>query len=76
MATLKERFIAALLKRGETEIKRTSIYVVFTCSKIPTATDGLRYYIGRSGALRIGHTRTSSFVVGLRHRNELLELVP
>lgn len=46
--TLKEKFIAALTKRGETKVKETFRYVVFTRK------EGGNYYIGRNGALRRG----------------------
>lgn len=54
MATMKEQFIAALLALGETEVKRTFAFVVFTRKA------GGHYYIGRSGALRVGNTIASS----------------
>lgn len=52
--TLKEQFIAALIKRGEAKVKETKKYVVFTRQ------EGGHYYIGRAGALRFGATSTGS----------------
>lgn len=61
--TLRETFIAALQKRGETIVKETFRYVVYT--RHITLITGERqrhghYYIGRSGSLRVGHTVASS----------------
>lgn len=60
--TLRETFIAALQKRGETIVKETFRYVVYTRHIMR---DGVReryghYYIGRSGSLRVGNTVVSS----------------
>ena len=46
--TLKEQFIAALIKRGEAKVKETFKDVVFSRQ------EGGHYYIGRAGALRQG----------------------
>ena len=52
--TLKEQFIAALVKRGEIKVKETFKYVVFSRQ------EGGQYYIGRSGALRFGSNIANS----------------
>lgn len=54
MKTLQERFLAALLKRGEAEVKRTSKYIVVTRT-IEGISKGY-YYLGKSGALRGGQS--------------------
>lgn len=54
MKTLKEQFIAALLKRGELKVKDNFKHVVFTRK------EGGYYYIGRAGALRFGNNVASS----------------
>lgn len=64
--TLQERYIAALIKRGEREVKRTSRYVVFT--------SGMHqfFYIGKSGSLRVGATIANSFPVSDKYKTKLL----
>ncbi len=52
--TLKEQFITALVKRGETKVKETFKYVVFSRK------EGGNYYIGRAGALRFGNNVAGS----------------
>lgn len=50
MKTLKDRFVAALEARGEKKVKETFKYAVYS-----RAAGGF-YYVGRSGALRVGNT--------------------
>lgn len=64
--TLREQFIIALLARGETEVKRLTSRIVFTCK------EGGFYYLGRSGSLRYGNTVAGSVPVSLAFKNELL----
>lgn len=52
--TLRERFVAALLKRGEKAVKETTKTIVFSRK------EGGFYYIGKSGSLRYGPTKTAS----------------
>lgn len=52
--TIRETFIAGLTARGERFVKHLHKYEVYTC-----ATGGY-FYVGRSGALRMGDTITSS----------------
>ena len=54
MATLKEKFSAALVTRGERLVKQTFRYDVYTRSA------GGFYYVGRSGSLRFGRTVAGS----------------
>lgn len=64
--TLKEQFIAALIKRGETKVKETFKYVVFSRQ------EGGHYYIGRAGALRFGATAAGSIPCGDKFKALLL----
>lgn len=68
MKTLREKFIAALIKRGEKEVKRTSKYIVFTRQA------GGHFYIGKSGSLRFGSNIASSIPVGQSFKDILLKL--
>ena len=58
---MSHKFIVALLNRGETFVKYTGKYRVYTCSKAK-GKDGRPafYYIGRSGAIRAGVTSANS----------------
>lgn len=53
--TMQERFAAALEGRGERIVKRTFRYIVYSRNH-----GGGFYYLGRSGALRIGRTIADS----------------
>lgn len=66
--TLREKFIAALIARGETEVKHTFKYVVFTRNLAPDTF----YYVGRNGALRAGRTIASSFPMSDAFKQKLL----
>lgn len=71
--TLQERYIAALLKAGEKEVKRTSRYVVFTSRDIRGETSAMYYYIGKSGALRYGHTVATSIPASNARKQLILD---
>jgi hypothetical protein len=65
-ATLQERFAAALETRGETLVKKTSKYWVYTRTRAITNASFIRtsevtyFYLGRAGALRVGRTSSES----------------
>jgi hypothetical protein len=65
--TMRERFIAALTAAGETKVKVTSKYDVFTRK------DGGFYYIGRAGALRFGKNITDSIPASDARKKQLLD---
>lgn len=65
--TLKEQFIAALEARGERKVKETHKYVVYS----RRGTAGY-YYVGKAGALRVGHTIGASIPVSDIHKQALL----
>lgn len=67
--TLREKFIQALTKAGETEVKRTHKFIVFTRQT------GGHYYIGASGSLRFGQTVTGSIPVNHTFKQLLLSSV-
>lgn len=67
MKTLREKFIQALTQLGETKVKETYKYVVYSRK------EGGNYYIGRSDSLRFGATVVSSIPVSQRHKAALLE---
>lgn len=64
--TLQSKYIRALKACNQTEVKRTSKYVVYTRA------DGGFYYIGRSGALRFGTTSAGSIPVSKKMKKLLL----
>lgn len=64
--SLQTRFMEALKARGETQVKITSKYRVFSRAK------GGFYYLGSNGALRIGPTVSLSCPSNKRFREELL----
>lgn len=68
MATLKERFIRALEARGQTFVKQTHKYTVYT--RMPP---GTFYYIGRSGSLRAGVSVQGSLPCSEAFKQKLLE---
>lgn len=65
--TLQERFIAALVKKGLKEVKRTTKYVVFDRNDKATF-----YYVGKSGALRVGRTVSTSIPASIDTKYRLL----
>lgn len=72
--TLQQRFVSALLARGETEVKRTSRYVVLT-DQLTTRSgpdNPFYFYVGRSGGLRQGRTVALSFPVSEKFKSSLL----
>jgi hypothetical protein len=52
--TLREKFIEALIARGERKTHELTSSIVFTRK------EGGYYYVGRSGSLRYGSSRTNS----------------
>jgi hypothetical protein len=64
--TMRERFIAALTSVGETRVKQTFKYDVFTRK------EGGFYYIGRAGALRFGQNITDSIPCSSARKTQLL----
>lgn len=66
--TMKELFSRALQARGERRIKQTFRYDVWS-----RRATGLHYYVGRSGALRVGATVQSSVPVKESFKAMLLE---
>ncbi len=60
--TMQEKYVSALLKRGEHEIKRTPKYIVFSRTTHLSDASGKNknYYIGKNGALRVGCTIADS----------------
>jgi hypothetical protein len=72
MPTLANRFATALTAKGCREIQsRSAKYRCFT-SPLP----GQFYWVGRSGALRIGRCRTESYPVTDRIKRLLLDMTP
>ena len=73
--TLQERFIEALLKSGEREVKRTGRYVVFSRDYFYPREECPYFYIGSSGALRSGPTVVASYPVHISFKKKLLAMV-
>jgi hypothetical protein len=67
--TMKEQFIAALVKRGETQVKETFKYVVFSRQ------EGGHYYVGRAGALRCGANIASSIPCSDKFKIHLIQSI-
>lgn len=77
MATLQERFAAALTARGEHEVpSRSSKYRTFT--RQSKGTDGLPrtlfYFLGRNGALRVGRAVSDSLPCSDKFKASLLNM--
>lgn len=67
--TLQERFIEALIKRGNTIVpSKSRKYTVVTRNHKP----GTFYFVGKSGAVRIGRASTKSVPVGPKFKAQLL----
>ena len=64
---LQDRFLLALLVNGEHEIKRLTGCIVVSRK------EGGFYYLGRSGSLRFGATRSGSIPCSKLIYNQLLE---
>lgn len=64
--TLQERFLAALIVRGEKEIKRLTGCIVVSRSH------GGFYYLGSSGSVRFGATRSGSIPCAKSFKQALL----
>jgi hypothetical protein len=69
--TLQEKYAAALIARGCTEVipSRSRKYRTFNRAK------GGFYFLGASGAIRIGHRSSHSIAVGDAFKAKLLEEV-
>lgn len=68
MTTLKQQYMAGLVAKGETRVKDTPRYTVFT------RIHGGYYYIGTSGGLRAGPTVTASRSCSLAFKQQLIKL--
>lgn len=66
MKTLQERYIEALIARGEKEVKLTAKRIVYSRAK------GGYYYLGKSGSLRVGSTSMGSIPVNSKFKAMLL----
>jgi hypothetical protein len=73
MKTLRERYTAALIARGETLVKSTHKYDVYTRQAGPGGSTYHFYYIGRAGALRVGSSIASSTPCSDRFKQSLLD---
>lgn len=72
--TMKEAFTRALEARGETLVKRTFRYDVWSRKSSGTHKGtGLHYYVGRSGSLRVGPTVQGSVPCNEAFKAILLE---
>jgi hypothetical protein len=69
--TLREQYCAALAARGETVVKRTAKFIVYTAETIRPGA-GKFIYVGASGALRIGKKVTESFALSEAFKAKLL----
>lgn len=67
-ATLREKYIAALTKMGEREVKRTFKYIVFTM----TGGRYQYYYLGKNGSIRVGNTIACSFPASAAFKDRLV----
>lgn len=66
--TLREKYIDALVKLGEQQVKVTHKYVVYSCKH------GGYYYVGKSGSLRIGQTVAGSIPASDTRKKMMLSL--
>ncbi len=64
---LQDRLLSALLKLGETEVKRLTGCIVVSRK------EGGFYYLGKAGSLRFGQTRSGSISCSKSKYNKLLE---
>ena len=64
---LQDRFLNALIKRGEIEIKRLTGCIVVSRK------EGGFYYLGSSGSLRVGMTRSDSIPCSNKYKQTFLE---
>ena len=65
--TLQDRFLLALLARGEREMERLTTGIVVSRKA------GGHYYLGHAGGLRIGKTRGGSIPASEQLKRQLLE---
>lgn len=71
---MQHKFIVALLNRGETFVKYTGKYRVYTCTQQDDNNDPpVFYYIGRSGGLRVGNNRANSRPVSNEFKQQLIQ---
>lgn len=73
-ATVHDRLVAALQRRGETVVSgsRSTRYTVLTRTRRETGERVGFYYVGKAGALRAGRTVADSHPVGADFRARLL----
>lgn len=67
MKKLQDKFLEALLNRGETTVKQLTGCVVVSRKA------GGYYYLGKAGSLRYGPTRLGSATVSKKFKRSLLE---
>ena len=65
--TLQQRYLLALLARGEEKVKDLDSGIVVTRKA------GGHYYLGHAGGLRIGKTRGGSIPASDKFKRQLLE---
>lgn len=66
MKSLQEKYAAALIKRGESEVKK------LTGCRVFTRQEGCYFYLGNHGSLRFGATRGGSVPVSPKFKEVLL----
>jgi len=73
--TIHDRLVAALQRRGETIVTdaRSRRYTVLTRHRQDTGDDTGFYYVGKAGALRVGHTVADCRPVNAAFRAQLLD---
>lgn len=69
--TLQERFIAALQKRGEVEVKKLVGCIVMTATAHSAQTSKKFFYVGKAGSLRVGDANPHKAF--MRLRNHLID---
>jgi hypothetical protein len=72
--TQRERYIAALVAQGETLVKSTRKYDVYTRHARPGQTTEAFYYVGRAGALRVGISAAHSIPCSDKFKQTLLDV--
>lgn len=64
--TLREKYIAGLIKLGESEAKCTNKWIVYSRKA------GGFFYLGKSGSLRFGNTVATSLPVSQKFKDMLI----
>lgn len=64
--TLQDKFLLALLAKGEHEVKRTHKFIVLSRAA------GGHYYLGRAGSLRYGQTVVGSVPCSQKFKDALI----